>query len=177
MSSIENILMKFLERFAQLEHRVDNLIQPAIVKERDLEKGVRYQIGGTDSEPYLSPWTKPSDKSGTTAFLPQIGAKALLISPAGDLNQAASIPHGHSDDHKNPATDKDEFVLLNQGNVRISALNGVFTIKAGDTTFVFNGAGFTQTGGAMKHDGKNIGKNHHHEGVKAGSNLTGDPVA
>ena len=176
LDEICDVIVAVRERISRLEHRKDNAIIEGVVVQRDLQKGIRARIGGTDAAPMLSPWIKPPDHSGTTAFLPPIGAKVMFLAPGGHIERAAFIPHGHSDDKPNPATNQDEVVLLNWGNVRIAALNGTLTITCGGSTYAFAASGFEQTGGTHKHDGKNIGKDHHHGGVTPGSGQTGDPV-
>jgi phage baseplate assembly protein gpV len=53
--------------------------------------------------------------------------------------------------------------------------DGKLTIAAGETTLEFGPTGYKQTGGKMKHDTKNIGKDHKHTDVEKGGDKTGDP--
>jgi phage baseplate assembly protein V len=53
--------------------------------------------------------------------------------------------------------------------------DGAMTVTFGGTTFKFSEAGFEQTGGAQKHDGKNVGKDHRHTEVESGPSKSGPP--
>jgi len=56
------------------------------------------------------------------------------------------------------------------------ASGGGFTLDCDGTTFAFSKAGLAMTGGTITHDGKNIGSNHVHGGVVAGSANTAGPA-
>jgi phage baseplate assembly protein gpV len=93
---------ELLDRLARLEQRMATLNPVGKVVQRDHDKGVRVQLGGTDDNPMLSPWIQPGDWSGTTRFLPDIGQQVMVHSHGGDWTQASLIPLTHSDDDAEP---------------------------------------------------------------------------
>ena len=184
-----------LDRIATLETRAAASQLRGPVVERDHEKGVRLRLGGSDEEPFLSPWVQPPDIPGVSRYLPQVGEQYEFHAANGDPQQATISPLTHSDQKKNPAQHADEVVLFNQGKIRLS-----IDTKAGSMTFVndkskttWNGfsiveevdghtrtttkEGTTFKDGKLKHDDHNIGKDHIHGGVKSGGEKTAAPEA
>lgn len=53
--------------------------------------------------------------------------------------------------------------------------DGKLTVTAGETKLEFGPDGYKQTNGKMKHDTKNVGKDHKHLQVQTGPDKTGDP--
>jgi hypothetical protein len=69
-------------------------------------------------------------------------------------------------------------VLLNLGaNASLEITDGKLQIKAGGVTWTFDSNGLWQQGGSyVKHDTKNIGKTHTHNGVVSGGDITDVPT-
>lgn len=109
------------DRIAALEFRDRNQQVDGPVHERDHEKGVRLRLGGTDEEPFLSPWIQPGDNAGTDRYLPEVGEQLRMHAHGGDWRQATLAPLTHSDDKKNPAKHADDYVFFNKGKMRLAA--------------------------------------------------------
>jgi hypothetical protein len=139
MSDLEERLGEALDRLAALENRVERQKLHGRVVQRDHEKGVRLQLGGTDENPFLSPWIRPGDRSGVTSYLPDIGEQGTMHAPDGVWENAAYLPFTHHDERKNPARDADETVIINHGGVRISARNGKLEMYAKEGIFERSG--------------------------------------
>lgn len=76
-----------------------------------------------------------------------------------------------------PAGESDRVVIgSNSGGSILSFDDDGFYFTVGGTSFKLTAAGFEQTGGTMKHDGKNVGSDHRHTGVTPGGGTTGVPV-
>ncbi|ACL55627.1 phage baseplate assembly protein V [Methylobacterium nodulans] len=189
MSDFSDLLDAVLElrrEHEALKTRVANLIRPGKVTDRDHEKGVRIDLGGgTDEEPNKSTWVKSSDHSGVMSYLPREGEQGWLLSPNGDQEQGAFWPLTHSDQKRDPAPDADTTVLFNRDDVTISIKDGTVHIKTkkkitwevDGKSYTFDGKEHVFQGDKIKHDGKNIGKDHVHGGVQTGNLKTDVPDA
>lgn len=156
-----------LAQVSQLQSAVARMARPGTVAAVDKEKGYRVKIGqSADGEDFLSPWIAHPERSKTSVPL-VVGQNVLVLSPFGDLRQAALIPAGYSDQAKSPATDMTADVFKGNG-VSATARNGVLTIEAGGTTVTISANG-------VFHDGHDIGKTHRHKDVTSGTDLTGEP--
>ena len=154
-------------------------------------------LGGTDDAPFLSPWIQPPDWAGVSRYLPDIGEQVMINSHGGDLTIATLQALTHSDAKPNPAANADETVLFNKGKIRIAfdTAAGTITFVNDKTKTVWEGAKISHTVDGntttfekdtitfpdgtkrVQHGTRNIGKDHVHGGVMAGSANTGDPDA
>lgn len=189
------------QRIAELERKSDNAIRHGTVEEVDAKnKLVRLRVGGTDDEPFESPWVPYGQMAGALKLHspPSKGQQMTMFSPGGDFLQAVALPFHWSDQNPSPSDKEDEHVLtfgswrltLKAGELTIEGPE--FTVKSGGSTFKVSGDGIvseaggtkhevtdegeTTTGGKVRHDGKNIGKDHQHRDVMAGPSLTGPPI-
>lgn len=148
LQRLEEALEEAHERIARLEQRADTMHRPAPVHERDHEKGVRLKLGGTDDEPFLSPWIQPGDLTGVSRFLPDIGQQFYMLALGGDWSQATLVPYTHSDDKPNPSPDIDTTTFYKRNDVTMSEKKGVLTRNAKGIA--------EQIDGDTKHSAKNI---------------------
>lgn len=76
-----------------------------------------------------------------------------------------------------PAGQGDRVVIgATDGGTYLSFDNDGFYFNVGGTEFTLSAAGFSQTGGTVEHNGKDIGDTHRHSGVVPGGGNTGTPV-
>jgi len=173
-------------RLSALEARVAKMLWPATVAQRDHEKGVRFEVAkDDDGNPVLSAWVQPGDQNkGTRSrWLPQIGAQALVMTPAGHDYAMGFIPMSHHDNSPNPAKDADETVIFDDGACRLSASGGIWTLKSGSSVITISDGhieikseSILAKGSSLKHNEKNVGDTHIHDGVMPGGGDTGFPV-
>lgn len=150
-----------------------NSLKVGPVQVVDAEKGYRLRLGGTDEEPFLSPWY-PHPETGKTSVPLKPGQIVGVINPSGDPRQGVMFRGGYSDGHKSPNNDMNANVFDDAG-VRVSVANGALRVEAGGVTMTISGAGVSVTGGRVEHDGKNIGSSHIHGGVEPGGADTDVP--
>lgn len=76
-----------------------------------------------------------------------------------------------------PAGQGDRVVIgATGGGTYLAFDNDGFYISVGGIEYQFTGSGFSQTGGTVEHNGKDIGDTHIHSGVVPGGGNTGTPV-
>lgn len=66
-------------------------------------------------------------------------------------------------------------VTVTVGGATIVTQDSDITLTVGGVSFKVSSSGVDITGGTVKHDGKNIGKDHKHTGVTAGGAISGPP--
>ncbi|WP_298959046.1 phage baseplate assembly protein V [uncultured Methylobacterium sp.] len=169
-------------QIAALEDRVAKLIRVGPVTDSEHGKGVRVDLGGgEDGKPNKSTWLQNADATGATSVRPRVGDQVVVLSPNGDQEQGVVHPFDHSDERKNPAPDGETSVLWKRDGVTHTVRDGVCTIEA--KTIVLKSGGVSYTldenhtfkGGKVKHDDKNIGKDHVHPGIERGPSKTDPP--
>lgn len=195
------IIRGLSQRIAELERKSDNAIRHGTVEEVDAkEKLVKLRIGGTDDEPFVSPWVPYGQMAGALKLHspPSKDQQMTMFSPGGDFLQAVALPFHWSDQNPSPSDKEDEHVLtfgswrltLKAGELTIEGPE--FTVKSGGTSLKVSGDGVVSTaggtehkvsgdgesttGGTVKHDGKNIGKDHKHKDSAPGPAFTGPPA-
>lgn len=89
-----------------------------------------------------------------------------------DLSDAVAVP-GLNRTSVRPATDSVE-LFYGPAGIEISPV-GTMTFNA-PGGYVFNGGGVSFMTGGVSHNGKNIGQDHRHRDVQAGSSISGVPV-
>lgn len=186
LRDLTDAVMRLEQQLGDLTGRVDRMIVRGRVVKSEHGKGVRIQLTPDDDgdEPELSPPLPYADASGASSYRPQVGEQVVALAPHGDLRQATVISHGHSEDKPNPAADEKETVHYNRDGVRISSRDGVVTIKAKKIALETEGGSLTIDksgnvfkGDKVRHDDKNIGKDHVHAGVQKGAAKTEAPEA
>jgi len=151
-----------------------NSLKVGPVEVIDAQKGYRLRLGGTDDNPFLSPWY-PHPETGKTSVPLKKGQVVGVINPTGDPRQGVMFRGGYSEANPSPNENMDANVFEDAG-IRISVADGALTIKGGGTTFRFSADGFFQTGGEQRHDGRNVGSSHVHGGIRVGDQKTDVPA-
>ena len=129
-------ILDLLIRIAELERKLESLFRHGPVHDRNKIDGhwfVRLKIGGTEQEPFLSPWIPYSSaNSGPQGLnvhrVPAKGEQLTMLSPAGDPRQAVAVPLFWSDDHPAPSDQVDALVVTHP-LFRLEIENGVLTIE------------------------------------------------
>jgi len=167
-------------RLAALERRFGSQGRTGVVTEVDAANGLaRVQL--TEGEaPMLTgwiPWVERAAGANKTHNPPSVGQQVEIKSESGDLHDATIQGSLNSVSNGRPSDAGDEFVLLSVGAASIKATGGGSTIviSIGGYSLTLSSAGAVNTGGALSHNGKNIGDTHSHNGVMAGPSNTGTP--
>lgn len=133
-------------------------------------------------EPFRSPLVRRANSAGSEGSghkernRPVVGETMALLSPNGEIGKhSRAIPYGPTDDSAEPAGDEGFARVLSEGNASLAIKDGEIRIKVGGTSISVTNAGFDQTGGHHKHEGKNTGKDHVHGDVTPGPADTGIP--
>lgn len=150
-----------------------NSLKVGPVEVIDAQKGYRLRLGGSDTDPFLSPWY-PHPETGKTSLPLKKGQIVGVVNPSGDPRQGLMFRGGYSDAIPSPNDNMDANVFEDAG-VRVSVATGALVIEAGGVVFRFSSEGYEQTGGKKLHDGKNVGATHVHGGVVKGSQDTAVP--
>ncbi len=150
-----------------------NSLKVGPVEVIDAQKGYRLRLGGTDTDPFLSPWY-PHPETGKTSIPLKKGQIVGVVNPSGDPRQGLMFRGGYSDGNPSPNDNMAANVFEDAG-VRVSVADGALVVEAGGVTFRFSGEGYEQTGGKKLHDGKNVGATHRHGGVIEGGDDTDVP--
>lgn len=144
-------IKRLFERIAQLEHIVHNQVRHGSVHEVDPKKQqCRVRFGGTDEEPFLSPWVPYSQMAG--AFKGHVpvskGQNVTMFAPSGDWRQAVAVPMTFSNSNQSPGQTAEENVWT-FGAVRVAINAGAFVVSVGGSTFTVNAASITSTNADM----------------------------
>lgn len=167
-------------RLAALERRLGSQGRTGVVTEVDAANGLaRVQLTEGDV-PMLTgwiPWVEPAAGANKTHNPPSVGQQVEIKSESGDLHDATIQGSLNSASNGRPSGAGDEFVLLSVGPASIKATGGgsAIVISIGGYSLTLSAAGADNTGGALSHNGKNIGDTHNHTGVTAGPSNTGTP--
>jgi phage baseplate assembly protein V len=125
-----------MREVADLKRRVDNVVRHGVVSDVDAEKQlVRLKIGGTDAEPFKSPWLPYAQIAGALKVHtpPSVGQQMTLVAATGDFRQALALPMTWSNQNQSPSTKKDEHVLT-FGKIRIVAKSDNLKVSVGDSS-------------------------------------------
>jgi phage baseplate assembly protein V len=133
----------------------------------------------------------------------EVGEGVVVLSESGEAQNGVVIPAGfYSDDNPAPGDkaglwrkrfrdgasieyDRDSGAFLidakssatlkvAESSVVIS--DGQIVLSVGGVSLTISSDGFAFEGGDLTHSGKNVGKDHRHLGVQAGSDQSGEPV-
>lgn len=176
-------IVQMKEEIAALKAALNQMVQVGIVHERDAQRGYRVNLGPDENgAPYLSPWLPHPEQSKTSAPL-HLGQAVALLNPAGDPRQGVIVPGGYSGDLVSPNDDMEANVFsdagvkvsIAAGRLWIECASGVI-IRVGEMEHTISADGIMTTGGRIEHDGRNVGSDHKHSGIKPGPANTGPPV-
>jgi phage baseplate assembly protein gpV len=175
IAALQGAIEDIVAAHGDLRDRHERMFRPGIVTDYDPVKHLYRQQIGIDEKgnPIKSPWRPYSQHAGALKqHIPlAIGQPMLLISPDGDVEQAIGIPLGWSTSNPSPSTDG-ATLAGSFGGVSWSLSGGVLTLTGGLTV----AGDFKASGGVFTHNSKNVGSDHAHSGVQAGSGDTGAPV-
>lgn len=172
-------LSRLIKRIADLEAvtsglsvRQNNMFREGVVKSVDFEKGLAVvEAHGLETKPV--PWLEQAGAVNEWTPL-SVGQRVLLASPNGDPGRAVIMRGGFTDDVRPPhRVGAEKRTMI--GECSITQSGSGIVIQAGGCTFTFSGEGFSQSGGEIRHDQKNIGADHRHGGVMPGPSTTDVP--
>jgi len=169
---------ELMGRLAEIERRVSQMIRGGTVDEVDAANGlVRLKIGSGAGGDLRSPWISYGQTGGALKahVPPSVGQQMTLFSPSGGFDQAMALPMGFSEANPSPSGAGDQNVLTFGASTITLAGDGL-TVSVGGVSLVISGEGVAITGGTVTHDGKNIGSDHVHGGVRSGESETSGPV-
>jgi hypothetical protein len=167
-------------RLGALERRAGSAMRTGVVAEVDAGNGLA-RVRLTDGDvPFLTgwiPWVEHSAGANKTHNPPSVGQQVEITSESGDLHDASIQGSLNSDANGRPSAAGDEHVLLSIGGASIRVVGGgsSIIIAVGGYSLTLSAGGAVNAGGALSHDGKNIGKDHIHKGVVTGASLSGPP--
>lgn len=171
---MDDIILGMALDVAMLKTAFGNAIKVGPVAVIDADKGYRMQIGGTDDQPFLSPWY-PHPETGKTSVPLKVGQVVGMLNPGGDPRRGILMRGGYSNEHGSPNADMEANVFSDAG-VTVTVAGGAMVISAGGVTVTVSGAGLAVEGGAVTHNGQDIGDTHKHGGVVPGGSLTDVPA-
>ncbi|MGJ4927471.1 phage baseplate assembly protein V [Bradyrhizobium sp. HKCCYLRH3095] len=130
------VVLEALTRIAEIERKLDNLFRHGPVTERKQIDGrwlVRMRLGGSEDEPFLSPWIPYVSPNGGPEGLnvhrvPKEGEQLTLLSPAGDFQQGVATSLFWSDQHPPPSDDADA-VVITHPKFKMTLRGGNLTIE------------------------------------------------
>lgn len=179
---------------AEFIRLLQNLIRLGTVAEVD-PVSARVRVASGELLTNWLPWL--STRAGQTRVWnpPTEGEQVLMLSPGGDPSTGVVLTGLFSDAHPAPSEDPGTTLFALPDDARIEydharhvlrlVLPGAIEIEApGGTTWkgaihhlgdMTREGSYTQTGGSMSHDGKNVGTDHVHGGVQSGSSKSKGP--
>jgi len=113
MPDLTDILLELQGQIVELQRRHENSDRPGVVHAVDVaKKKVRLQIGGTDNEPFLTPWVPYAQVAGELKIHspPSVGQQMMFRCPDGDFRQGYAIPYTWSNQNPSPSDRADEHV-------------------------------------------------------------------
>ena len=172
-------LVEIVRRVAELERRVASMVRHGTVEAVDTSNGkhvVRLRLGGSDDQPFMSPWVPYGQIAGAMKVHspPSVGQEMTLISPGGDFRQAFAMPLSWSDENQSPSDKSDEHVLK-FGSVTVTIKGDGVKIEVGGHSLELTSDGSLFKGGKIEHDEHLIDKTHVHTNVFPGGGLSGPP--
>lgn len=183
-----------LEYFiADLKRSLSNVVRPAVVVSFDPKTNSVVANIGDEQTPVPTHAIPVFTHAGAAKSWRPLkkGQQVTLLSPDGDLANAVALPGGFHDKNPAPSQSDDEDIENQRGQGRLRATDdaqfiefggssvkvdaGKITLAVGGVTLVASGDGVAITGGAVTHNGHNIGSDHKHVDVMSGPALTGPP--
>lgn len=135
--TLEDMVTHLMRRLDDVERRLNNSVRHGKVTDVDAKKRIcRLAIGGTDDEPFKSPWMPYGQIAGALKIHspPSVGQNMTAFSPSGDFRQATAMPFTWNDDNPSPSDKPDEHVLT-IGNVKITVKNDLVEVDVGNAKF------------------------------------------
>ena len=136
---------------AEVRGRLANSSRPGSVHAVVAEtQRVRLRLGGTDAEPFLSPWAPYSQIAGALKVhtVPSVGQQMMLISPSGDPRQAVAMPFTWSDDQPSPSEAADEVVIsFGDFHAVLTESDGLLKVTIGEMRFELGPEGLVMVNG------------------------------
>lgn len=184
MDEIVSHVLELRQRLQILEGRTARAMRDAPVTHVDPAKGLcRVRLGGTDAEPFLSPWVPYSQMAGAVkGHVPvSVGQNVSFFAPGGDLVQGKVLPFTWSDANASPGSGADP--VWTYGSVRVEVKTGGVKVSVGgasveltDDQFLMTAELVKAVGTGMKHNAKNVGDTHIHGGILPGPANTDVPA-
>lgn len=196
LREVHDLLGRLFQGQADLEARLERMFRKGKVTDVDATKHLyRQEIGkDDDGNPVKSPWLPYTQHAGDrkSHSPPSVGEQFMLMNPDGspDFTQGLGVPHGWYDLNPSPSTDPNADVTtrgstkdtttvssrkIEVGGSSIKVEDGKITLSAGGITWELSGGGEATQGGAVTHDGHDIGVDHVHTDVMSGPGLSGPP--
>ena len=172
---------RLLDRIGQLERtihrqqtRMNNLFREGEVVSVD-EKSYTaiVEAHGVESKP--SPWLQQAGEINEWTPLSK-GQRVVLVSPGGDMGRSFIIPGGFTDDVNQPDDTPGQkrvkigkaVVTHSKDGVIVDVDGAKFTHTKDGWVFEIGGEKLEFTKDGLKHNNKNIGKDHKHETAPPG---------
>lgn len=180
MSSLVGMLRDVAERLQEQNRRLAGMEMRGKIPPGGVDaatKKIRVVIGkDPDGADVLSPWVRVKQVAGALKLhsLPSEGQVMVIRSETGDIEQGVAEPYHWNDENPSPSDAADEHVLT-FGDVKVTLRSDAIVIAIGGVTWTFDGQGWRQTSGTIKHDDIVIDRTHEHTGVTPGGGLTGPP--
>lgn len=179
--NLEVAFRRLLDRISNLEltiqrqqTRMNNLFREGEVVSVD-EKNYTaiVKAHGVESKP--SPWLQQAGEINEWTPLSK-KQRVVLVSPGGDMGRSFIIPGGFTDDVKQPDDTPGQkrvkigeaVVTQSKDGVVIDVDGAKFTHSKDGWEFEIGGEKLEFTRAGLKHNGKNIGKDHKHETAPPG---------
>lgn len=152
MPDLVSVLVRLDANVAEINRRLENGDRHGTVHEVDPKKQrVRMRLGGTDDEPFLSPWIPYNQTAGALKFHspPSKGQQMTFRAPDGDFRQGYAIPLTWSDENKSPSEKGDEHVAT-FGEFKAEVRGKELTIEVPRIFLKCGGSTFELTGDGLK---------------------------
>lgn len=149
-------LAELSRRLADVERRLSNTMREGTVEAVDASrKRVRLRLGGSDGEPFLSPWIPYSQTAGALKFHspPSQGQQMTLLAPAGDIRRGQAIPFTWSNAEPSPSDEGDCHVLT-FGDLRIEITAEGLDVRFGSSEIQIRSDQILLKGSEIVTDGK-----------------------
>lgn len=146
------VMTELMERIVRLEQRLSNVATHGPVHEVDTKKKMaRLRLGGTDAEPYLSPWVPYGQWAGKLKIHtpPTKGQNMTLFAPTGDPQQGALMPMTWNNEFGSPSEKEDENVMT-YGNAKVEVRGDEIVVTVPKFLLKCGGSTFELTGGGLK---------------------------
>lgn len=173
MAGLPEIIDELRRRVTELERRQRAQSRTGVITEVDAGNGLaRVKLQDGD-QPFVTgwiPWAEPSAGANKTHNPPSVGQQVQIASESGDLHDAVIQGSLNSDANGRPSGAGDEYVLLKvgQASIRATGRGSEIIFSVGGYSLTLSAAGAVNTGGALSHNGRNIGDTHTHGKVAAG---------
>ena len=167
---------------ADLRRRLSNKKRDGKIVELDLAKGLaKVKLSeGHKGKPFLTdwiPWTEISAGAIKTSFSPSVGEQVSVSSESGDLTDAVIDFSSPSNENVRPHSGVEAVMTCNGSRFELGAtISFEAAADATTTASKIMLIGDVEITGTIKCNGVNIGDDHKHKDVTAGSAESGEPV-